>query len=574
MAFFNGKARNPVCFGILLLFVLLLWPGGLFAGEVDDLKQQLKVLSEQMMKLQQKLEQLEKTQAQKDEDVKEMDQRLNKAEIHTATDKISLGFELRTRVDSIHYKDMLTAPNQVIQGFFTPYPQGFNGATAQQIQQGMAALAAAGMVPSPDKQDADNDAVWTNRFRLSMHAKVNSQLTFDGRLAAYKVFGDSTDVRYSNGSMDNVTMDGNSVSQPYGDTIRLERAYFVYKDQIGENLPVAVSFGRRPSTEGAPLEYRNYSMEGGSPLATIINWQFDGASLNFGLEDLIGVPGSAIKFCWGIGYEGGVGNASSLGLSQPEVDDVNMGGIIATFYDDDNTSVVFNYAHAWDITDGFTGLTVMPFTVMPQDTNGDGSPELYFQPNGGMYITRVEPTSNIGSWDAATLLVRTNLAEWFDWDIDFFLAGSWSHTSPDGLSQNPFYNAMGLGLLSSNGNLESQDGYSVYTGVVLPLWGDARFGFEYNYGSKYWFPFTGAEDSLIGSKLAVRGNAFEAYLIQPIFKQNFFLQLGVKYYDYNYTGSGNPLGAPVKIDDASAFDTIFPVVDKVWDGYLSATVRF
>ena len=67
---------------------------------------------------------------------------------------------------------------------------------------------------------------------------------------------------------------------------------------------------------------------------------------------------------------------------------------------------------------------------------------------------------------------------------------------------------------------------------------------------------------------------FEGYYIQPVFKNNFFLKLGGKFYDYEYTGSGNPLGAPVKISDATAFDTLFPVADKVTDLYLSATLRF
>ena len=38
-----------------------------------------------------------------------------------------------------------------------------------------------------------------------------------------------------------------------------------------------------------------------------------------------------------------------------------------------------------------------------------------------------------------------------------------------------------------------------------------KFGIEYNYGSKDWTPFTWAEDTMIGSKLSVRGHATEVY---------------------------------------------------------------
>ncbi len=40
---------------------------------------------------------------------------------------------------------------------------------------------------------------------------------------------------------------------------------------------------------------------------------------------------------------------------------------------------------------------------------------------------------------------------------------------------------------------------------------DGRFGLEFNHGSKYWTPMTWAEDSPTGSKIAVRGDAYEAY---------------------------------------------------------------
>jgi hypothetical protein len=404
-------------------------------------------------------------------------------------------------------------------------------------------------------------------------------LKFEGRLAAYKVYGDSTGVKFNQGSLGDVNFDGTTSSLPNGDTIHMERAYFLYKKEVNE-IPISFSLGRRPSTDGPPLEYANYSLMGGSPLATIINWQFDGASLAFGLESLTSVPGSSFKICYGVGFESDWGNSSSLNYMQSEIEDVHMLGFISDLYDNGNTSLMFNYAHAWDITDGFTGTTVMPFILSKQDLKmadgspgQDGVPEYYFDQNTGGYISRIEPMTNIGDWDAATLLLRTNLSETVA-DIDMFLAGSWTHTDPSEISKNPFYEMMGMGLLSSNGDLEERDGYSIYTGVICPMPLKARLGLEYNWGSKYWFNFTGAEDSLIGSKLAVRGQVYEAYYIQPVYSNNFFLKVGSQYYDYKYTVIVNPLGAPVRISQATSFDTINPVVDEVWNYYASATVNF
>ena len=553
-----------------IVFLLCVAAPGMVSAQddVELLKQRLEQMSQEMEAVQKKLEDIERNSQAKEEEVEEIDDRLNKAELHTATDKVAFGVELRTRADTLQYKDIQVAPRAFVGNFFVDYPAGLNNATLPQIQQAIGNMAAAGMIPPTETYDATNDIILTNKFRLNMKAKVNDQLSFTGRLAAYKVFGDSTGVKVNQGNLNDVTLDGNTSSLPHGDTIRLERAYFNYKKDLGP-VPTNFSLGRRPSTDGPPLEYLNYSLEGGSPLATIINWQFDGASYSLGLEDVTSIPGAAFKLCYGVGFEGDWGNTYSLGNQQADVDDVHMFGFIATLFDNDETSAVLNYAHAWDITDGFTGLTVLPFIV---SENPDGT--FTFDQNSGGFITRLEPTTEIGDWDALSLLLRTNLTERFDKDIDLFLSGSWSHTSPSNTSENPFYKIMGQGLLNSMGELEDRDGYMIYLGAVFPMPWNARFGLEYNYGSQYWFNFTGAEDSLVGSKLAVRGSVYEGYWHQPIFGDNFFATLGVRYYDYEYTGSGNPMGEPQKIDEINSLNALNPVIDEVWDGYLSLTFRY
>ncbi len=564
----RGWTRSVVTItGILFLLGMTLPTAGIAQDDVDALQEKLDQMTREMEAVRKKIDEMEKKSQEKEEAIDEIDDRLNKAELHTATDKLSFGVELRTRGDSLHYTDIQMAPAALTNMFFADYPAGFDGATLAQAQAAMAAMATGGMVPPTEKYDADNDIILTNKFRLNMYAKVSDELSFSGRLAAYKVFGDSTEVKVNQGSLGDVTLDGNTSSLPHGDTIRLERAYFNYKFDLGP-VPTNFSLGRRPSTEGPPLEYQSYSLEGGSPLATIINWQFDGASYTLGLEDFTGIPGAAFKLCYGVGFEGDWGNTYALNAQQPDVDDVHMFGVIADLFNNGSSSAVLNYAHAWDITDGFTGLSVMPFIV---SKTGD---QYFFTPNSGGYISRLQPSTEIGDWDALSLLLRTNLSERFDKDIDLFLSGSWSHTSPSRTSTNPYYELMGMGLLNSNGELESRDGYMVYLGAVFPMPWRGRLGVEYNYGTKYWFNFTGAEDSLVGSKLAVRGHVYEAYWHQPIYKEYFFATLGGRYYDYEYSGSGNPLGKPVKIDDLTSLNALTPVIDEVWDVYLSLTLRY
>lgn len=44
--------------------------------------------------------------------------------------------------------------------------------------------------------------------------------------------------------------------------------------------------------------------------------------------------------------------------------------------------------------------------------------------------------------------------------------------------------------------------------------------------------------------------------------------------DYEYSGSGNPMGEPVKIDELSSLNALTPIVDEVWDAYISLTFRY
>ena len=120
----------------------------------------------------------------------------------------------------------------------------------------------------------------------------------------------------------------------------------------------------------------------------------------------------------------------------------------------------------------------------------------------------------------------------------------------------------------------NQDGYGVYVGFQTPA-PMGKFGLEYNYGSEYWTPFTQAQDDMLGSKLAVRGSVAEGYYIWDI-NPNMFIKLAGLFYDYEYTGSGSPVGKPQKVDDVlngTAF-SMMPVADTAWDANLGLTIKF
>jgi hypothetical protein len=60
---------------------------------------------------------------------------------------------------------------------------------------------------------------------------------------------------------------------------------------------------------------------------------------------------------------------------------------------------------------------------------------------------------------------------------------------------------------------------------------------------------------MAGSKMATRGNAYEAYYTQPLIGKTLSFQVRYTYMDYDYTGSDMFFGAtgtPIKIDDIKA----------------------
>ena len=101
-----------------------------------------------------------------------------------------------------------------------------------------------GQVPEPGPPDKPSSP----EFRR----EDDRQLHLPGRLSMYKVFGDSTGVQVFNGQPHSVNMDGTTATVPNSDILRVERAYFDWTNIAGS--PLYLSIGRRPSTEGPPLE--------------------------------------------------------------------------------------------------------------------------------------------------------------------------------------------------------------------------------------------------------------------------------------------------------------------------------
>lgn len=406
------------------------------------------------------------------------------------------------------------------------------------------------MVP---EQDYNNDLVYTTRLRLNMNAKVKENVSFTGRLGMYKTWGDSTGVQVFNGQTNTFSLDGSDVGVPNSDILRVERAYFDWKHLGGSNW--YLSIGRRPSTYGPPLHVSDNELRQGTPNGHVVNFQFDGITLGRALG---WSPGSTFRFCYGVGFEAGIGNGAELKAPADRMDDVMLGGINWDIYHTDDMFIQTTILGAWDVTDGFNGTLVLP--TDPLSGNPINAP----------VVLRYTPSAHVGDIYLADFLVERNEGP-FTWFTSLGLMTS----EPDENVTTPFGGLFSDPLLDTP---ESRDAWSVYAGIRFNATDSDMLGLEYNHGSKYWFNFTQAADDLVGSKLATRGDVMEAYWLHE-FKEGFGrarlkFRLGAMYYDYNYTGSGWQLGAPKKIDDLMPVISAFPTYSDALDIRAAITAKF
>ena len=108
-------------------------------------------------------------------------------------------------------------------------------------------------------------------------------------------------------------------------------------------------------------------------------------------------------------------------------------------------------------------------------------------------------------------------------------------------------------------------------GDMSGFFAEDRVGLGYNYGSKYWRSFTYGEDTLAGSKLATRGNAYEAYYSFPIVKKILTGEIRYTYMDYNYAGSDNFFG---QTGNPDGMMDMMPYVESASDIRFSIRYRY
>ena len=433
--------------------------------------------------------------------LKKQNKKINEVKAHDSGDNIKWGADVRTAYDNVNYD-----------------------------------MAGGGSLGS--------NSLYSLRLWLNMAYAPDQNNVFKGQLSMNKAFGASFD---------------NPMLRPYDafdwtsnealtdNSLKVRQAFWLYlgDDAFGADMPWTFSLGRRPSTGGF-LANLSQDDEAQSPLGHIINVEFDGLSSKLDLSKVTGVPGMSVKLCVGKGSTNAV---PLIGSATPNADveanameEITLAGFIVEPYNDGQYIVKATAFKAFDLPDLVDPMAGPMIPVDPMNPAAG----MAFNPSFGAM-------EQVGDMSGAALSVLVDgLAEdGYLADAKVFGSFAWSETDPKDdhtMLTNPL-DPSNLG--------KSESGTSYWFGAYLPVSdGEGEtygtLGLEYNHGSQYWRPFTYAEDTMIGSKMAARGDAWEANWTYQL-TDALSMQLRYVNIDYDYTGSngffGSATGASLKIDD-------------------------
>jgi hypothetical protein len=354
--------------------------------------------------------------------------------------------------------------------------------------------------------EAKNDGLFTSRLLLNMKSAPTDKLSFQGQIASYSTWG-------AHLATEDPSLKSWAGSSKASDTIfRVRKAYFIYSDKMANGkLPYSFSIGRRSAVDGFLANHRENLKDAGSPLAHITNMEVDAGMLKLDTDKYL-TRGSFVKFIYGRAHSGGIESVYDVGGYSPYAQEDG----------DINENVDFLIALGSLYNDGQYNLMFENALIL--DTKGKRS---------AGNLNGLDPTKN-KSLDAgkANLTALSLQVDGVGDEINDFLDDTILFAS---VAQSKYMPDSGKELL---GSTSDETGKSIWIGATFPdmITDRGRFGIEYNKGSKYWTPMTWAEDSATGSKVAVRGEAYEAYWNFNLFgSKNLPSQIRYSHLQHDYT---------------------------------------
>ena len=428
-----------------------------------------------------------------------------------------------------------------------------------------------------DEKHEKVHALPTNRLRLNLFTGIGSWLRFHSRLSMTHIWSDDDYPVYPETNLINESRIPSDIA------LKVERAYADIFFEPVENLPMALTFGRLPTTDGFPTNLREDSARKSTYPSMAYDMEADGLGLSIDLSNFTGLKNAAYRlvyirrcedheqFTFGKRFtqKQGIYRIDDLSPSNLDIFISQFETLLPGIFHD--TLFMFH-------------LIYIPKTPPQEMRFSDDAYQFFYDSSGFLFVDKPE---SIGTGLKATCYLESK--NFLNLNIDAFIGAAYIKTNAEGALKfmiNP--SVIGLPgppiqardayetyqpLIDSIPNLEpvlkqlqeapqaiglicnddhsDRDAYAFHLGgrYQLPFFNTnkPKIGIEYNYGSQYWLGFSEASEEPL-HKLSNRGSTWDFYYIQPVNRYlNFRMGFTDMHKDYDH-GVSFYFGEPNAVD--------------------------
>lgn len=359
-------------------------------------------------------------------------------------------------------------------------------------------------------QDYSANNKWMNELHLNMNADINDKTKFYGRLSMAKNW---SQMGWSGSPLD---LDAGRNTRSSGPVLYVDRAYLDY--YITPEWIATI--GRQPGTDGPGSNLRNNALRQSTYPALAINALGDAAVITYKPESLQDHK-VAIRAAYGKTYQWDEENGKVRDWMSDQKDaDANLyyaavEGELPIEGMGDNL-IIFNVAHMTDFA--------LPIP-------------------GSMSLGDDDEVVNLGNLTLANIHFENYKA--FGTNFNWFASLGYSNGSNNEI--NPLLSTalQNQSKGYSNGKFNEKDGYAVHVGGRYDFTKALKVGYEFFWGSRYWYTMSRPSINDPLNIRMTRGTAHDFYVIYQLDRYQ-FLRLSYTNIQNIWGNRGLPFGGAKK----------------------------
>ncbi|EAH7795330.1 outer membrane tyrosine kinase [Campylobacter jejuni] len=357
-------------------------------------------------------------------------------------------------------------------------------------------------------QDYSANNKWMNELHLNMNADINDKTKFYGRLSMAKNW---SQMGWSGSPLD---LDAGRNTRSSGPVLYVDRAYLDY--YITPEWIVTI--GRQPGTDGPGSNLRNNALRQSTYPALAINALGDAAVITYKPESLQDHK-VAIRAAYGKTYQWDEESGKVRDWMSDQKDaDANLyyaavEGELPIEGMGDNL-IIFNVAHMTDFA--------LPIP-------------------GSMLLGDDDEVVNLGNLTLANIHFENYKA--FGTNFNWFASLGYSNGSNNEI--NPLLSIALQSKGYGNGKFNEKDGYAVHVGGRYDFTKALKVGYEFFWGSRYWYTMSRPSINDPLNIRMTRGTAHDFYVIYQLDRYQ-FLRLSYTNIQNIWGNRGLPFGGAKK----------------------------